>query len=102
MPLSTNICPANCQQTVGKAAAGTTVAVGAGLGILSIVLALGLVGMVISWVWSCHKRRELTTLHERYSIQITLYSHIVYSLHSVLPQRCCLTIAITLLIQLML
>ena len=55
-----------------KEAAGNTVAVGAGLGILSIVLGLGLVGVVIGWVWSCHKRRELITLHERYSIQIIL------------------------------
>ena len=58
----------NCQPTVGgkqKEAAGNTAAVGAGLGILSIVLALGVVGVVIGWVWSCHKRRELTTLHER-------------------------------------
>lgn len=50
----------------GEATAGNAAALGGGLGALSIILALGLVGVVTGWVWSCHNRsrRESPTLHE--------------------------------------
>ena len=41
--------------------AGLTV----GLGILSAVLAILLVGVVLGWVWSCLMRRGKSNIHER-------------------------------------
>ena len=40
-------------------------ALGGGLGILSAVLAILLVGMVLGWVWSCRRRRGKSGIHER-------------------------------------
>ena len=33
-------------------------ALSGGLGALAILMGLGLVGVIIGWVWSCHRRRE--------------------------------------------
>jgi hypothetical protein len=40
-------------------------ALGGGLGGLSAILTIFLVGVVIGWVWSCHRRREKQGLQER-------------------------------------
>ena len=40
-------------------------ALGGGLGILSAVLAILLVGVVLGWVWSCHRKRGKSGIHER-------------------------------------
>ena len=40
-------------------------ALAGGLGALTAVMALGLVGMVLGWVWSCYKRRGKSTIQER-------------------------------------
>ena len=38
---------------------------GGGLGTLSAVLTILLVGVVLGWVWSCHKRKRISCIHER-------------------------------------
>ena len=47
---------------VGGVAEGSTdlsTALGGGLGVLSAVLAILLVGVVLGWVWSCHRKRGI-------------------------------------------
>ena len=40
-------------------------ALGGGLGTLSAVLIILLVGVVLGWVWSCRKRKRISCIHER-------------------------------------
>ena len=40
-------------------------ALGGGLGTLSAVLTILLVGVVLGWVWSCRKRKRISCIHER-------------------------------------
>ena len=36
-----------------------------GLGALVVVMAIGLVGVVLGWVWSCHRKRGKSPIKER-------------------------------------
>ena len=40
-------------------------ALGGGLGILSAVLTILLIGAVFGWVWSCQKTRGISDIHEK-------------------------------------
>ena len=64
----------NAGSTAGGNSVGSTdpmvvedhcTALGGGLGILSAVLAILLVGVVLGWVWSCHRRKGKSGIHER-------------------------------------
>ena len=48
-----------------KATITNCAALGGGLGALAGVMFLGLVGVVLGWVWSCHRSREKSTITER-------------------------------------
>ena len=60
--------PITVSDGVGGVAGTSTdlcTALGGGLGILSAVLTILLVGVVLGWVWSCHRRRGKSGIHER-------------------------------------
>ena len=40
-------------------------ALSGGLGVLAALMALGMVGVVLGWVWSCQKRKGKATIQER-------------------------------------
>ena len=44
-------------------------ALAGGLGALAAFMALGLVGVVVVWVWSYHRRRGTSSLKERSCVQ---------------------------------
>ena len=46
-------------------ARGSMASLAVGLGILSAILAILLVGVVLGWVWSCYTRRGKSGTHKR-------------------------------------
>ena len=63
-PTST-VTTGNMTRTEGGRTEENCVAVGAGLGTLAAVLILVLVGVVLGWVWSCHRCQRTFKKEER-------------------------------------
>ena len=61
----TTACPVCASEEGQQSRTDSCTAIGGGLGTLAVVLALTLVGVVLGWVWYCHRNGWKFSFQER-------------------------------------
>ena len=62
---SYTLTPPSVQVAAGNIKECNCAALSGGLGALAALMALGMVGVVLGWVWSCQRRKGKSTTQER-------------------------------------